>query len=112
MPRTTIPQQQLSRAGTVVSGTGVSETVADPANDHQVANDGKVIIIVRNTDAGAQTVTFVTPGTVDTQAVADRTDSIPAGVQRMYGPFPPSDYGDVLQIDCTNANLRFMAFHL
>ena len=112
MPRVDVPHQQISRSGTIISGTGVSEVVADPTNDHSVVNDGRVLIAVRNTDAAPQSVVFVTPGTVDTQAVADRSESITDGVQEIFGPFSPAEYGDVLNIDVTNANLRLMALYL
>lgn len=112
MPRVNIPHQQLSRSGVITGGTGVSEVNSDAANDHQLVNDEKVILQVRSTDAGSQSVTFVTQGTVDGQAVGDRVESIAAGVTRTYGPFPVSIYGDLMQIDVTVGTLRFLALHL
>jgi hypothetical protein len=111
MPRVSIPHQQVSRAGVIVTGAGVSEVSSDAANDHQMVNDGKVLLLVRSTDAGAQSVTFVTQGTVDGQAVGDRVESIAAGIAKAYGPFPVEIYGELMFIDVTVATLRFLALH-
>jgi len=108
MPRVALTLNDVSRGGLVVP----AETNGDATNNHTVTNDGKVFVLVRNSGAGARTVTFVTPGTVDAQAVADRAVSMTAGQSRYFGPFPPTDYGDPLSIDVDNAELKLTAFHL
>lgn len=112
MPRVNIPHQQVSRAGVITNGTGVSETNSDAANDHQVVNDGKVLVFVRSTDAGTQSVTFVTQGTVDGQTIGDRVENVGAGVTEVFGPFPVEIYSELMFIDVTVATLRFIALHL
>lgn len=43
---------------------------------------------------GPATVTIPIPVTVDTEAVASRTLSVAAGVEKIIGPFPPGTYND------------------
>lgn len=50
--------------------------------------------MVKNDDASAITVTLVTQGTVDSQAVADRTVTVAAGAIKLIGPFPTATYND------------------
>lgn len=109
MARGVLTLNQITRDG-VTAGT---EANGDVANGHQVQNDERVFIQVRNSNGAstARTVTFETPGTVDQQAVADRTSSIAAGVTKLFGPFPVSQYGDTLLIDVDNAELKLVAYH-
>lgn len=58
------------------------------------ANTGKEFIYINNGDASPVTLTIVTQQTVDGQAVADRTVTIPAGEFRLVGPFPVGTYND------------------
>jgi len=57
-------------------------------------NSGSEFIHVKNGHSGAQTVTIATPATVDGLAVADRAVAVPAGEERVIGPFPRSTYND------------------
>ena len=60
-----------------------------------VRNNGKVFLHFKKTGAGACTVTFITQGTVDDQAIADRTVTVPATTGDIHvGPFPPDVYND------------------
>ena len=108
MPRVDLPHTNLTREG-VAPGAEVS---GDATNNHSVVNDGKVFLLARNSGAGDRTVTIVTPGTVDSQAVADRVISITAAASRYIGPFPPGDYGDPLSVDVEHTEVKLTAYHL
>lgn len=108
MPRVDLPHTQITRAA-VAPGAEVN---GDATNNHSVVNDGNVFLLVRNSGAGSRTVTIVTPGTVDSQAVADRVISVGAGLSRYVGPFPPTDYGDPLSVDVEHTEVKLTAYHL
>jgi len=57
-------------------------------------NTGNEFVHIKNDDASSKDITFATPAEVDGLAVADRVVSIPAGEDRMIGPFPASTYND------------------
>jgi archaellum component FlaG (FlaF/FlaG flagellin family) len=109
MPRVNLPHTQISRAG-IAPG---SEVTGDPSNNHSTANDGKVFLLARNSGSGsARTVTLKIPTVVDGQAVASRTVSVPISSSKYIGPFPPGDYGNVLEVDVDHAELKLTAYHL
>ncbi len=108
MPRVDLPLTEILRAG-VAPG---AEVVGDAANDHSFANDGRVFLLARNTDASSRDVTIVTPGTVDEENVSDKIVAVPAGASRYIGPFPPSVYGGVVSVDIASNLLRLTAYHL
>ena len=83
--------QQLRRAGITPTHTGSLST----GNTYQFKNNGKVVLYWKKSGAGACTVTIVTQGTVDGQAVADRTVSVPATTgEKMAGPWSPDLYNN------------------
>jgi hypothetical protein len=87
MARTALSVQSIVRAG--LSPTYTAANV----DGHSVANEGKQTFIhVKNGGASPITVTIPTPGSVDGLAVADRTVNVPAGEERMIGPFPAAFY--------------------
>lgn len=109
MPRVNLPHTNISRTG-IAPGAEVN---GDPANNHSTANDGRVVLLVRNSGTTVnRVVTFPISKTVDGQAVASRTVSIPQSTSRYIGPFPPGDYGDTLNVDVDNAELKLTAYHL
>ncbi|PWG13902.1 hypothetical protein DF268_08515 [Streptomyces sp. V2] len=103
MPRTALTPVQATRAGTVLPAA----VAGDVANGNSVANDGRVVLVVKNTNASstARTVTFAFTKTVDGQAVTARAETIPAGETQVFGPFPPTDYGTSLAVNADNAEL-------
>lgn len=106
MARTVLTPVQATRAG-VASPT---EANGDPANGHVVRNTGRTIITVRNADASnPHSVTFVLPGTVYGQAVADQVVSIPASSSRDFGGFPVDGFGAQMAIDVDSAELKLVA---
>lgn len=88
MPRVEVAPTQTSRAGVAPP----AEVTTDPANNHKWNNTGKEIIIARNNGGTPKNIVFVIPGSVDEQALADRTIQIPAGATRVFGPFPTTTY--------------------
>lgn len=83
--------EQITRVGINATDTGSLST----SDTYKVRNDGKTFLHFKKSGAGACTVTFVTPGTVDGLAVADRTVSVPATTgDVMVGPFPRRIYND------------------
>lgn len=95
-------------------GVAVTVTTGDASNGHYVENDGMTAILAKNTNgsATARTITFLTPGTVDGQAVGDRTESIPAGETQFFGPFPTASYGRTLNIDVSHAEVTLEALRV
>ena len=113
MPRVSIPITQVVQEGVAPP----AQTNADAANDHQLDfNDGRVLLEVVSTDAGAQSVTVVTPGQQSGLGVADLVVSVPAGATRLMGPFSPGTFNNAdgtVYIDTTvSTTLKFRAYHL
>ncbi len=107
MARVKITPKDLARGG-ITTGT---EADGDAVNGHTVPNSGKTLIVVRNADAvNPHNVTFVTPGTVDEQAIADRTVAIPASSTRWFGRFQPSVYGSALAVNVDSSQLKITAY--
>lgn len=61
-------------------------------------NTGKEYFLIRNADAAPHDVTFDSPGTCDFAAAAnaahDNVVTVPAGEQRIIGPFPVTRFND------------------
>ena len=77
-----------------IAVTGLNATYNAVAASDEFANDGNVIVHVKNGDGSANTVTITTPQTVNGLAVADAGGSVPAGEDRFFGPFPRATYND------------------
>lgn len=54
--------------------------------------DQRTFVHVKNGDAAAHTVTIATPGTAFGQPIDDLQVNVPAGEDRMIGPFPPGGF--------------------
>lgn len=105
MPRAAVSVTQSTRAGTVLPAA----TAGDATNNHSVANDGRVILMVNNTGATAHDVTFLTVRSVDGLTAPTRVESIPAGETQLFGTFDPTDYGTTLEFDVASAELTINA---
>jgi len=66
---------------------------ADVGGDSFV-NTGKEFLYIDNASGGVLTVTLDIQQTVDSQAVIDRTVTIPDGAFKLIGPFPTNIYND------------------
>jgi hypothetical protein len=61
-----------------LAGLAINFVAAASGGDTSLTGAG-VVLLVKNGDSGAHTVTLATPGTVDGLAIADRTVSVAAG---------------------------------
>lgn len=80
--------QQITREGLTASFTAMTTT-----DTYKLANSGRMFVAIKSGAAGAVNATFIIPGTVDGQAIGDRTVSIAAGAEVYFGPFT-RDYND------------------
>lgn len=110
MPRVTVPVTNITRAGVAPA----AEVNGDPANNHQVANDGRTFLVVRNSNGAstARTLTVIIQGAIDGFAPTPRTYSIPAAASRYIGPFDTVAYGSLMQVNVDNAELKLSAYNL
>ena len=110
MPRTTLTAVQASRAGTTLPAA----TAGDAVNGNQINNDGRVILLVKNTNAATttRTITFSTVVKIDGLTAPTRSEILPAGETQVFGPFPPNDYGHLLALNVDNAELTIQAVHV
>lgn len=113
MPPVSIPVTQLTDAGVAPP----AQTNGDLTNGNQLDfNDGRIIVEVISTDAGAQSVTVVTPGSVGGFAIADNVVAVPAGATRIIGPLSPSTYnqsdGSVRVNPSVSTTLKFRAYRV
>jgi hypothetical protein len=113
MPPVSIPVTQCLDSGV----TPPAQTNGDLVNGNQLDfNDGRIIVECISTDAGAQSVVIVTPGTVGGFAIADNTVAVPAGATRIIGPFAPSTYnqsdGSVRINPSIATTLKFRAYRV
>lgn len=82
MARQTLAVQQVDRDGLDPAYT------AAVVDGHAVDNTDRPFVHVKNGSGASVDVTVPTPGSQDGQALADLTVSVPAGGERMIGPFP------------------------
>ena len=87
MARTALTIQSIVRTGLNPTYTSAN------ADGHSVVNDGKKTFVhVKNGSASSINVTIQTPNTVDDLTVSDRVVAVPAGAERLIGPFPVETY--------------------
>ncbi|MYS47535.1 hypothetical protein GTY23_41475 [Streptomyces sp. SID5998] len=70
----------LSAAAVSLAGTAVAYAAASAGGDTCPTGAG-VLLLVKNGDAAAHTVTLATPGTVNGLAIADRAVPVAAGAE-------------------------------
>lgn len=87
MARTTLTIETAAGAAPLAENA-LTFTAADVANGNQFVHTGRELLLVKNTGVGANNVTLLSV------AIAGRQDpknsvaqSIPAGEERLYGPF-------------------------
>ena len=106
MARVEVPVVAVTRDGTVMP----AEQVGDTVNGHTLPNDGRVGLIIRNTDAlASHTMTINLTRTVDGQPVTPRVVTLPANQAKAFGPFNPGDYGSAVALDVDSASLTLLA---
>lgn len=83
----TLTVQEISRSG-IVPTYGAAAGGGD-----QFLNTGREFLAVVNGLVDVN-VTMATQGTVDSQAIGDRTETVSASTTQFLGPFPPAIYND------------------
>lgn len=71
---------------------GIAPTYAAAAAGDEFVPDGRTFVHVKNADGSAHNVTITTPGTAYGEAIADDVVAVPAGGERMFGPFDPAGF--------------------
>lgn len=109
MARQAITEQTSTDAGITPA------QVVGHVDGHAFDNDTHTAVLIENTGAGAHTITVVTTKTVNGLAVADRTYVIPAGEQRIAGPFARDIYDETgrvvwVNFDATPAEVKCSYF--
>lgn len=112
MARTAITPQDV-----ILTGLAPSFAAGDQANGHQFANDGNCILEVKNTGAGACTVTVQTALKVGGMVITNPTVVVPITTgDRMIGPFDPTIFNQaagVVWVDLsTGTGVTVAVFHL
>lgn len=110
MARVAVPVTSITRTGVAPA----AETAGDAVNNHTVANDGQVILLVRNANGAATDydLTVHLQGVIDGQAIDPKVYTIAAGASRYIGPWPTSRYGTSMQVDVEHADLKLSAYRI
>jgi hypothetical protein len=99
MPATRINPTKVLQTGAAVP----ADTVADLVNGNVVANTEGLKLFVANEGGTSVTVTFKTSATVEGQAVADLTATVPAGSTRVFARFSRVLFGEQVEFTCSAA---------
>jgi len=118
MPRTTLTPQNPPGAypGTIAANAAdMTFAAADVANKNQFAATGKELLVVRNDNVGAQTVTI--NSVVDTfKRTGDITAySLGASEYAFFGPFPVGGWRQTdgnLYLEGSHADIKFAVIRL
>lgn len=99
---------------TAVTRTGVAppaETAGDVANGNYIPNSGNLYLLLRNANGAstARNLTVAFANSVDGQTVTPKPYAVAAGASLWVGPFPVSIYGQSLNINADNAELKVSA---
>lgn len=81
-------------AAQAVTLTGLNPSFAAAANTDTIKADGRTTLWVKNGAGAPINVTVVTPKTDNGLAVADLVVAVPAGEQRLIGPFGRDLFAD------------------
>ncbi len=98
MARTVIALQDIPSEGHIAD---ITMSAADAANNHELANNGKVLLLVDNADASPHQVTIVSVPDFAGRT-QDIVQSIVAGDIAIFGPFKPAWWnqpGGILHVD-------------
>ena len=113
MPATALTVTQLShttaRNITLADTPGVD---ADATNGNSVANGGTTLLVCNNTAGASATVSIDIATTVDGQAVADRSFTIPANKVHLILLGPPSVYGNPTTVTASATTVKLAAYAL
>lgn len=117
MARAAIPVEEVGHNGLADPGY----TVGDAVNEMYIDNSsgGKILVVISNQDGAApHDTTFVTPGDVEGQAIADSVVTTPAnglmywsGDEELFNQRSGADRGHIF-VNVTSAQLRYKAFRI
>lgn len=112
MPRTAITVGTVSRAKQLIGASG-TEVSGDATNDHEFANDGNTILLIRNSGVTTRTLEVVIQQQVDGVTPAVKSYSVLSSEHWILGPFPPAFYntsGGLCQVNIDHAEIKFQAW--
>lgn len=81
-----------------VTQTGLNPTMTAAAASQTFQGGDKVFVRIANGDASSHNATFTTTAQVAGLDIDDRVVTVPAGEDRIAGPFPTSLYGSSVAI--------------
>ncbi len=90
MANVTLTVTDCTRAGINITD---NDTTVSAGNNYFFPNNERVVLIITNA-AGSNTLTVITPGTVDGLAITDLTVVLTASKTYAVGPFPKAYYND------------------
>ncbi len=110
MARGAIPLNTFNRDGLDLST--VTPVTGNATDNHYVVNRAGMQLHIKNTNGAstARTVTFHIPGGKDGQTIVPRTETLAAGKEYIFGPFPVEVYGGEINIDVSHAEVTLRAF--
>jgi hypothetical protein len=90
---------------TRATGVAVTDnhTNATAGTNYLFANDERTVLIATCTDGGGGTATVDVPATEDGNAIADRTLTLAANKQLVFGPWPKTVYGTTVSVTVSAA---------
>jgi hypothetical protein len=95
-------------APTQIAITGVAPAlVAANVDGHSLPNTGREYVQVHNGSGAPITVTVPTPVTVNGRAVADDPITVPAGADRLIGPFDINVHNQRLGVKGSDVHIDF-----
>lgn len=108
MPRIDLPVGRISRVNVFT----LPDPVGDPANDHQMVNNGATLVLVVNVGGSAHNAQAVIEQTIDAETPPPVDYVIPADSFVVLGPYPREIYGDLLLFNTDHVDLELRAFSL
>lgn len=107
MARTVITPTVVTRAGVAPP----AETAGDVANGNAIPNGGDLYLLLRNANGAstARNLTVAFANSVDGQTVTPKSYAVAAGASLWVGPFPVGTYGQTLNVNADNAELKISA---
>lgn len=101
MARGLIANAVSDRDGTALP----TETTGNATDNHYFNNTGRTKLLARNSGASGRLVTIHISRTVAGQSVTPITKTVAAGATEVFGPYPVSDFGSVVNVDVAHAEL-------
>lgn len=97
-----MPATQINPTKVLQTGASVPAGVAaDLTNGNSVANTEDLRLFIENTGGSPVTVIFKTSATVEGQAVADLTATVPASGHKVFARFSRTLFGDQVEFTCS-----------